>query len=212
MRVGTTDYDQRALRFSSFTAGGSNGAGHDINAPFSTGAISFSTASMERLRITSDGTLRLYNSPGIDFSQIQTSAAGMTSETLDSYEEGTFTPTIIGATTAGVGTYTTQTARYTKIGRMVYIQLRLVWSAHTGVGTMRVTGLPFNVVNSTGMASVSCRNNNFTLPASTTMQMYFLTNSSDIIVESVPVGGGLAAGLTLDTAADIIIGGCYEAA
>jgi hypothetical protein len=180
--------------------------------------IAFSTAGdggstpIERLRITSDGTLRLYNSPGIDFSQIQTNAAGMTSETLDSYEEGTFTPTIIGATTAGVGTYTTQTARYTKIGRMVYIQLRLVWSAHTGVGTMRVTGLPFNVVNSTGMASVSCRNNNFTLPASTTMQMYFLTNSSDIIVESVPVGGGLAAGLTLDTAADIIIGGCYEAA
>ena len=37
---------------------------------------------------TSDGTIQLRNSPGIDFSQIQTNASGMTSETLDSYEEG----------------------------------------------------------------------------------------------------------------------------
>ena len=54
------------------------------------GTCAASSASpTERLRITSDGTLQLRNSPGIDFSQIQTNAAGVTSETLDSYEEGT---------------------------------------------------------------------------------------------------------------------------
>ncbi len=80
---------------------------------------------------------------GIDFSA--TPGTG-TSELLADYEEGTFSPTIIGATTAGTGTYSLQLGRYTRVGRAVYIQIQLAWSAHTGTGNMKVAGLPFTCV------------------------------------------------------------------
>lgn len=79
---------------------------------------------------------------GIDFSAA-THAAGMTSELLNDYEEGNFTPTIVGTTTAGVGTYSFQLGKYTKIGREVSFELLLVWTGHTGTGNMYVAGLPF---------------------------------------------------------------------
>lgn len=63
--------------------------------------------------------------------------------TLDDYEEGTFTPIVYGMGTEGVGTYSTQSGIYTKLGRDVNFIITLAWSAHTGVGVMRVKGLPF---------------------------------------------------------------------
>lgn len=63
---------------------------------------------------------------------------------LDDYETGTFTPTAFGASTAGTGTYTSQSGRYTKIGNKVFIEIVLGWSAHTGTGRLQINGLPFN--------------------------------------------------------------------
>jgi len=102
----------------------------------------------ERLRITSDGTLQLRNSPGIDFSQIQTNAAGMTSETLDSYEEGTWTPSYSAAFT---GTYTAngQVGRYTKIGRLVCAYFFIQVSTVSGSGGITLNGLPFATATAT---------------------------------------------------------------
>lgn len=83
---------------------------------------------------------------GIDFSA-DPSAPGMTSELLDDYEEGTFTPTIIGNSTSGVGTYTAQFGSYTKIGNRVFFSINIAWSAHTGTGYILVDGLPFTITN-----------------------------------------------------------------
>ena len=82
------------------------------------GAISFQIGgSTERIKIDSSGTLKLVNSGGIDFSGIQTNAPGMTSETLDSYEEGTWTPTLSwGGTSATLSSDTY--GYYTKIGNI----------------------------------------------------------------------------------------------
>ena len=112
------------------------------------GTLSFHTLGagtrQERLRIGTDGSLQLRNSTGIDFSQIQTNVAGMTSELLDSYEEGTFTPTLGG----GSNTFTqTPTGIYTKIGRVVTCMMRCQWSARSGSNGVTVA-LPF-AVNST---------------------------------------------------------------
>ena len=62
---------------------------------------------------------------------------------LDDYEEGTFTPTVVGNTTAGTATYTTQKGKYTKIGQLVDIYIHLNWSSYTGTGVLEVHGLPF---------------------------------------------------------------------
>ena len=88
---------------------------------------------------------------GIDFSA-NTHAAGMTSELLTWYEEGTWTPTIEGLTTAGATTYTNQGGKYTRIGRQVTCTGVVEWSAATGTGSMVVSGLPF-VATSVGAAA-----------------------------------------------------------
>lgn len=76
---------------------------------------------------------------GIDFSA--TSGTG-TSELLDDYEEGTFSPTITSGIT-GVG-YATQNGSYTKIGRLVTFSLRLELNAGTAAAAiLRIGNLPF---------------------------------------------------------------------
>jgi hypothetical protein len=72
-----------------------------------------------------------------------TQSASTDANTLDDYEEGTWTPTIFGATTAGTTTYTLQVGSYTKIGRKVFCNLQCTWSAQTGTGSLKIGGLPF---------------------------------------------------------------------
>jgi hypothetical protein len=82
---------------------------------------------------------------GIDFS-IDPSAPGMTSELLDDYEEGTWTPAIRGAATAGTYELATAEGRYTKVGDLVTVWCRVVAAAVvTGGGTayLLITGFPF---------------------------------------------------------------------
>jgi hypothetical protein len=67
--------------------------------------------------------------------------------TLEHYEEGTFTPTLYGTTTAGSPTYVTQEGSYTRIGNICYVTFRVLWSSLGGAtGSMRISGLPFTIV------------------------------------------------------------------
>lgn len=79
---------------------------------------------------------------GIDFSA-NTNAAGMTSELLTWYEEGTWTGTLTGFGAAPT-TPITSTGRYTRIGRTVTIQINFANVNTTGAsGVLLVTGLPY---------------------------------------------------------------------
>lgn len=84
---------------------------------------------------------------GIKFPPIPVASSDV--NTLDDYKEGTFTPLITGATTAGVGTYTSNVGRYTKIGRLVNFTINITWTAHTGTGNTEITGLPYTSANTT---------------------------------------------------------------
>jgi hypothetical protein len=69
--------------------------------------------------------------------------ASSDANTLDDYEEGTFTPTLLSGTTT---TYTTQAGVYTRIGRVVYFRLCIKINS-IGNGNDRViAGLPFSLV------------------------------------------------------------------
>lgn len=128
------------------TAGTSSAPGRMVFYTTASGA----TSPTERLRITSDGTFQLRNSPGIDFSQIQTNATGMTSETLDSYEEGTWTP-VYNFSTSGAATCISD-GYYTKIGKMVFVQGYVrIQSSNTLTGDATITGLPYTATQ-TGQA------------------------------------------------------------
>ena len=75
---------------------------------------------------------------GIAFPATQVTSTDV--NTLDDYEEGTWTPSL-----GGTATYTTQTGTYTKIGRLVHVSCYLTVSA-IGTGSQtQITGLPFNI-------------------------------------------------------------------
>ena len=66
--------------------------------------------------------------------------------TLDDYEEGTFTPTIDGGVSSA--TYSQQVGRYTKIGNLVHYSLHLDGNSVTGTtGQIQFGGLPFTSLN-----------------------------------------------------------------
>ena len=93
---------------------------------------------------------------GIDFSA--TSGTG-TSELLADYEEGDWTPTYTGSSTAGATTYTTQTGRYTKVGRAVSVSFQVGVSAATGTGDIRIGGFPFTANASVGFTGALMADN-----------------------------------------------------
>ena len=116
-----------------------------------------STSGKERVRITSDGSLKLMaDCPGIDFSAIQTNASGMTSETLDSYEEGSWTPTINkSGTTGSITGYTDRFGFYRRVGNLLWVSFYVYKNAGTfGTGTNQwyISGLPFSVSTLTNSA------------------------------------------------------------
>ena len=104
----------------------------------------------ERLQISNGGNVTVSTgnlivgtaAKGIDFSA-NTHAAGMTSELLNWYEEGTWTPTLT-ATTGSITSYTSSGA-YTRVGRLVTLNFDFTITDNgTGAGSINVTGVPFN--------------------------------------------------------------------
>jgi hypothetical protein len=68
---------------------------------------------------------------------------------LSNYAEGTFTPTMIGQSTAGSTTYTAQNGYYTRIGNLVTVIATVTGSAATGTGFVELAALPFTIKNQT---------------------------------------------------------------
>ncbi len=123
----------------------------------------------------------------------------------DLHTEGTFTPTVYGATVAGTTTYTTQTGRYARVGNRIDVWLRVTWTAQTGSGSLTVGGLPFTS-KSTFLGSMVVFPLSFTFAGSGIVA--FLSGSRTYLELYSPAsgGGGLVA---MDTAADLIISGTY---
>ena len=179
------------------------------------GTEAFRVTSAQKLLVgvttatTSGGSIETKDS--ITFPSV--AVASTNANTLDDYEEGTFTPTINGTGTVGTGTYSVQSGRYTRVGQRVYFQVHLTWSAHTGTTNMIIGALPFAAVNvGNAISAVSIRHSNLTSPASTVVQGFVLNNASTITLESVAVAGGAAAALAIDVAATLTVAGHYEAA
>jgi hypothetical protein len=121
----------------------------------------FNTAT--KTKMTIDGGLNFEESgAGIVFDW-QTQASGATSDKLDHYEEGTWTPTIDRLDTSPTtATYTYNTGRYTRIGNVVTVYFDMTISAlGGGAGRFVIAGLPFDSAtdsNSGGYGSPQFRN------------------------------------------------------
>jgi hypothetical protein len=91
---------------------------------------------------TNDSTGASLQKNGITFPATQVTSSD--ANTLDDYEQGTFTPDLrFGNSTTGI-TYTQRGGSYTKIGRLVYFTLRMTLSNKgSASGDAQIYGLPF---------------------------------------------------------------------
>ena len=117
------------------------------------------SAAVERMYIAEDGVvhfngdvkvlsgdIQMGSGRGINFSA-SSNASGMTSETLDDYEEGTWTPSLSASSTNPTPTaVTVNYASYTKIGNTVFIRAYITVNLTSiGSGGAEIQGLPFTV-------------------------------------------------------------------
>lgn len=119
------------------------------------------TQTLSNKTLTAPVVTGLLNASAADAGQIQFPAvqnASSNANTLDDYEEGTWTPVLTFATPGNQSiAYTTQVGTYTKIGRLVTIQFEILTSTFTHTtasGNLQVTGLPFTSLSTTGSGTV----------------------------------------------------------
>ena len=189
-----------------------------INATTSSGIVA-TADNTGQLQLQSAGTTAAtFNSFGIGLgSATPSSGIGITfpaaqsassdANTLDDYEEGTWTPTVQGTSTAGAATYTTRVGRYTKIGNTVNVMCSLGWSAHTGSGDTVVAGLPFTSatysLNAIWPSSIFASGMNF--GTSATQLVGLITESSDAIIFRGMINNATRATVPLDTSVDNLV-------
>jgi hypothetical protein len=136
--------------------------------------------------------------------------------TLDDYEEGTFTPTLAGSTTAGSHIYSHQTGFYTKVGRLVTFSAYVALSAKDAAmaGSLSINGLPFTMANDVS-AYYPCAAywSNVNLGTATpTMMPYVAFNHAQVML----VAGGnntTAVSMTpsmIGNTSQIIVSGSYH--
>ena len=187
--------------------------------PGTTNTLSFAAGGTEWFRVQSFGAITGVETFGTTRSTSIITTNGISFVTqsalanqLDEYEEGTFTPTIAGATTAGTGTYTSNSGIYTRIGRLVTFSLRIIWTNHTGTGNLRVRGLPFTVSGGNSVPPFTTNATNLALTAGNVIANgQSLSATTEIILYQTPSGGGAIAEIPMDTAATVWIQGFYYA-
>lgn len=125
------------------------------------------------------GTTTAAAGVGIIFPATQVASANANS--LDDYEEGTWTPTVRGSSTAGTYTLSNVYAYYTKIGNQVTVWARFGFSAASGgTGDLIVEGLPFNYrSNPSLVGAATAANLNTTAASSNGLAVGNNSSSSD---------------------------------
>ena len=107
-------------------------------------AVTFTQA----MTLNANGALVLQggntSASGVGVAFPATQSASSDANTLDDYEEGTWTPTFTSSGTQPVVAYSVQIGNYTKIGKFVYWSAEItVTAAASGTGTLQISGLPF---------------------------------------------------------------------
>jgi len=147
------------IYFADGTSGAEQYAGFIQYSHGSDNKMYFGAGAATRFQIESNGNVKVNDGNlvigtaghGIDFSA-NSHEGGMSSELLDSYEEGTFTPSFgrINGSHSGVG-YGYRTGTYTKVGRLVTVRwdVNVTSNGNTGNGVCGIMGLPFTSLSGT---------------------------------------------------------------
>ena len=112
-----------------------------------TGAVALASLPSFTTTIGVGGATASASGSGVSFPATQ--SASSDANTLDDYEEGSWTPVFTAATAPTGVTYDAQSGSYTKIGNSVHLRfgLKLLSKGTGGSGVVRISGLPFLSVN-----------------------------------------------------------------
>ena len=158
--------------------------------------------------MTGQATIPTINLTGGQITFPATQSASSNANTLDDYEEGTFTPIIYGASTTGSTTYVSQSGTYTKIGRVVYFMVDVDWSAQSGTGSLLMGGLPFTASSVNGQNSYSA--SNLALSASHFPSLAQVNGSTTVVnFYQSGTGGNALLSVPVDSSARIWMNGFY---
>jgi len=150
--------DNALMKVTAVTSGGAgidliNSGGSELSYVGASGnnVLAFRTGGTERMRIDSSGNLLvgvtsananggvLQLKSGITFPATQVAATD--ANTLDDYEEGTWTPA------EATVTLSTAVGHYTKVGNMVTAWAYMVWPSTANTANTVINGLPFTIAN-----------------------------------------------------------------
>ena len=153
-------------------------------------AISFTQA----LTLNTNGALVLQGGDtaasgvGITFPASQVASAN--ANTLDDYEEGTWTPTLVCGTSGTITLNSAYAGTYTKIGRQVTVCVTVYAdSVSLPVGTLVMNGLPFTCNSGNSFASgVAVHGQNTLFPAGTVIDARVLSNQASIQIYAFASG------------------------
>ena len=153
-----------------------------------TGSVALASLPTFTTTIGVGGATASASGSGISFPATQ--SASSDANTLDDYEEGTWTPSLGGTTT-----YVSQIGAYTKIGRFVLATFEVhVSSIGTG-STLSIAGLPFTSFSTptNGMGGMVGYYSN------AANSIYFLTLRLDLSSTTIGLATVTTAGATLNT-------------
>ena len=127
--------------------------------------------------------------------------------TIDEYEEGNWTPTIYGGTTAGTTTHTFQVGTYTRIGRMVHVRGYVQWNAITGSGPLYLGGMPYAISSSSSYGGPAVNYWHNLSQAGNGVSSLWGVGSSFAYFYNM--GNTVASAINIQSSGSIIIGGAY---
>ena len=146
------------------------------------GVIELQSNGTTALKVNTNEGIQILNCLGVGNATPSTSGAGITfpatqsassdANTLDDYEEGTWTPVLDRNSSSPSVTYISQAGKYTKIGNLVNVSFGLNWSANSGgAGNYKITGLPFAIPSGDAnyLCNITIDMSGVTFPASRTM-------------------------------------------
>ena len=106
--------------------------------------------------------------------------------TLDDYEEGTFTPSADSFS----GTMTFTTARYTKIGNLVHVNFKMTSDGNSDTSQISISGFPFSAVQEHPVSMSHNMAGNGALQSNTTPTIpNAMINTAEILYVYLPTGG-----------------------
>jgi len=139
-----------------------------------------------------------------------TQSASSNANTLDDYEEGTFTP-ILGTSNGGTATMSLQEGKYVKVGKIVQFSLQIAWTAkNTWDFNTRISGLPFTATSNTGGYGWpnSCQ---MDANALTTLFIYSIESNSTIgYIQAINVTGAQLTESSFPSSGRVLVNGCYQ--